>query len=178
MELAGQMLSVIAMGAYILSFQAKKQNTIILFQMISNSLFAVSFFMLGAMMGMILNAIAAIRSVLFIYKKQLKTDNIIWLVGFIAVYLATYVLSITMFVEKLTPITALLEFIPLIGMTATTFGYRAKSAKGTRIAGLVNEPAWLVYNIYSFSIGAIACNVFSLVSIIIGLFRFDKQKKD
>ena len=177
MELAGQILSVIAMGAYILSFQAKKQNTIILFQMVANSLFAISFFMLGAIMGMILNAIAAVRSVLFVYKKQLKTDNIIWLIGFIAVYLSTYVVSITVFVEKLTLITALLEFVPLIGMTATTFGYRAKSAKSVRIAGLVNEPAWLIYNVYSLSIGAIACNVFSLISIFIGIFRFDKKKK-
>ena len=177
MELVGQILSIIAMGVYILSFQAKKQNSIILFQMIANALFAISFFMLGAMMGMILNIISAIRALLFMYKKQLKTDNNVWLVGFIAVYIATYVVSITMFVEELTVVTALLEFIPLIGMVATTLGYRAKSAQSVRISGLVNEPAWLIYNIYSFSIGAILCNFFSLISAILGLIRFNKQKK-
>ena len=178
MELVAQILSIVAMCAYLLSFQQKKQNTIIFFQMIANALFAVSFFMLGAIMGTILNAISAIRALLFMYKKQLKTDNNIWLVGFIAVYIATYVLSITMFINELTVTKAILEFIPLIGMVATTLGYRAKTAKGTRISGLVNEPAWLVYNIYSFSIGAIACNIFSLVSIFVGMARFDKQKKD
>ena len=178
MELPGQILSIVAMGVYILSFQAKKQNTIIFFQMLANALFAISFLMLGAMMGAILNLISAIRALLFIYKKQLKTDNNIWLVGFIAVYIATYVLSITMFVENLTPITAILEFIPIIGMVATTLGYRAKTANGTRISGLVNEPAWLVYNVYYLSIGAILCNVFSFTSAIVGLVRFNKQKKD
>ena len=177
MELAGQILSIVAMGVYILSFQAKKQNTIIFFQMLANSLFAISFFMLDAMMGMILNVISAIRALLFMYKKQLKTDNNIWFVGFILVYIATYVLSITMFVKELTPLTAILEFIPLIGMVATTIGYRAKNAKSVRVAGLINEPAWLVYNVYYFSIGAILCNVFSFISAIVGLIRFEKQKQ-
>lgn len=177
MEFAGQIISIIAMGVYILSFQAKKQNAIIMFQMIANTLFAISFFMLGAIMGMVLNIISSIRAVLFMYKKQLRTDNNIWLVGFIAVYLITYVVSITMFVETLTVTTAILEFIPLIGMVATTLGYRAKDAKSVRIAGLVNEPAWLVYNIYSFSVGAILCNTFSLISAIIGLVRFNNKKQ-
>ena len=176
MELAAQILSIVAMGVYFLSFQQKKQNTIILFQMIANSLFAISFFMLGAMMGAILNVISAIRALLFIYKKQLKTDNNIWFAGFIAVYIATYVLSVTVFVQELNVITALLEFIPLVGMVATTLGYRAKNSKSVRIAGLVNEPAWLVYNVYYFSIGAILCNVFSLISAIVGLVRFDRKK--
>lgn len=207
MELTGQILSIIAMGVYILSFQAKKQKAIITFQMIANSLFAISFFMLDAKMGMILNIISAIRALLFMYKKQLKTDHIVWLIGFIAVYIATYAFTMVTFIKEFWPtvspqtltslsslpfipfvitvwgefkpliITALLEFIPLIGMVATTLGYRAKNAQAVRVAGLVNEPAWLVYNVYSFSIGAIFCNVFSLISAIVGLVRFNKQKK-
>ena len=62
MELAGQIFSIIAMGVYILSFQAKKQKSIITFQMIANSLFAISFFMLDAKMGMILNIIIRRKS--------------------------------------------------------------------------------------------------------------------
>lgn len=178
MEIAAQIISIAAMGVYLLSFQQKKQNAIIFFQLVANALFSLSFLMLGAMTGAILNLISAIRATLFIYKKQLKTDNNIWLVGFIAVYIASYAWSIFLLGDKLTPITAILELFPVVGMVATTLGYRAKTAKGTRISGLVNEPAWLVYNIYSFSIGAIACNIFSLVSIFVGMARFDKQKKE
>ena len=176
-KIAAQVISILAMAMNILSYQNKKQKSILIFQMVGGTLFAVSFFMLDAKMGMILNIISAIRALLFMYKKQLKTDTNVWLVGFIVVYIATYVLSITMFVEKLTPLTAILEFIPIIGMVATTLGYRSKTANGTRISGLVNEPAWLVYNVYYFSIGAILCNVFSFTSAIVGLVRFNKLKQ-
>lgn len=178
LEIVAQAISIAAMAVYFLSYQQKKQRNAIFFQLIATSLFSVSFFMLGAMMGAILNLISAVRAVLFMYKKQLKTDNNIWLVGFMAVYALSYVLSFTLFGKEFTTLNAIIEILPVIGMVATTFGFRAKSARAVRISGLVNEPVWFVYNVYSFSIGAIACNVFSICSILIGMFRLDKDKKD
>ncbi len=176
-EIIAQIISIAAMVVYFLSYQQKKQRTAIFFQLIATTLFSLSFFMLGAMMGFVLNVISAVRAVLFMYKKQLKTDNIFWFVGFMITYAACYVMSFTVFGTEFTLINALLELCPVIGMVATTFGFRAKSAKAVRISGLVNEPAWMVYNIAAFSIGAIASNVFSIASIVIGLIRLDKKGK-
>ena len=71
------------------------------------------------------------------------------------------------------PANAIVEILPVIGMTATTFAFRCKTAKATRLLGLVSSPAWLIYNIVNFAIGAICCEVFSLISIIVGLIRLD-----
>ena len=42
----------------------------------------------------------------------------------------------------------------------------------------VSSPAWLIYNIISLSIGAICCEVFSLISILVGLLRLDREKNE
>ena len=159
----------------ILAYQQKKQRGIIFFQLIATSLFSISFLIIGEMLGCILNVISVIRALVFMYKKQLKTDNIFWLIGFIITYIITYILSFTVFGKDFTPINAVIELFPVIGMTASTFGYRAKTAKGARIGGLVNEPAWLVYNIAVFSPGAIGCNIFCTISILIGFLRHDRK---
>jgi len=72
-------------------------------------------------------------------------------------------------------VNAIVEILPVIGMTATTFAFRCETAKATRMLGLVSSPAWLVYNIVNLAIGAICCEVFSLISIIVGLIRLDGQ---
>ncbi len=175
-KIISDIISLVAMAFAILSYQQKKQRAIIFFQLIATSLFSISFFMIGAMTGCLLNVISVIRALLFMHKKQLKTDNIFWLIGFIAVYITTYILTFTVFGKEFNLLNAIIELFPVIGMTGSTFGFRAKTAKGSRIGGLINEPSWLVYNIVNLSPGAIGCNVFSTISIIIGFIRHDRKK--
>lgn len=173
METAAQIIGVFAMAFNIWSYQQKQQKYIIALQLGGSFLFAVHFFMLGAYIGGLLNAISIIRAILFLYKDKLKTDNVIWLSGFITVYVICYVLTFTLFGKDFKPFNAVIELLPVIGMAATTFAYRCKTPKGTRLFSLISSPSWLIYNIVAISIGAICCEVFSLISIVVGLVRID-----
>ena len=175
-EIIAQALSIVAMSIYFVSYLQKKQRAIIFFQFMATACFSISFFMLDATMGFLLNAVSAIRAILFVYKNKLKTDNICWLIGFLAVYALCYAMSFTVFEKELILKNILIELLPVVGMVATTFSFRAKSAKAVRIGGLINEPAWLIYNIISFSIGGILCNIFSLCAIIFAIMRLDKKR--
>jgi len=177
-EIIAQALSIIAMVIYFFSYLQKKQRAAIILQFAATTCFSVSFFMLGAVMGGLLNAISALRAIFFVYKRQLKTDNIYWLIGFMITYVACYIMTFTLFGKEFTILNATIEILPVIGMVATTFGFRATSAKAVRISGLINEPVWLIYNIISFSIGGILCNVFSFVSIIVGIAYLDRKKAE
>ena len=94
----------------------------------------------------------------------------------IGIYAASYVLTFTVFNKKFDVWNAVIEVLPLIGMTATTFAFRSRTPKTTRLLGLVSSPSWLVYNLISLSIGAICCEVISLVSILVGYLRMDRKK--
>ena len=173
-EIAGQAISIIAMACNILSYQQKKQSHLIVCQLLGGALFAISYFLLGATVGGLLNVLATVRAILFLFEKKLHTSHPAWLCGFIAFYIAFYVLSFTVFGTEPNLIHFVIEILPIIGMTALSVAFMLGNSRMTRRLGLISSPAWLIYNLASGSWGAIACEVMTLVSIIIGMLRHDQ----
>lgn len=178
LSIVAQIVGVFAMAFNIFSYQQKKQKGIIAFQLFGSVLFTVHFFMLKAYMGGLLNAVGIVRAVVFLKKDVFKSEHFAWVVVFEAIYALSYVLTFTLFGTPFTFTRAVVEVLPLVGMTATTIAFRCKRVKTTRLLGLVSSPAWLVYNIVSHSVGAICCEAFSLVSVVVGLIRIDGKNKE
>ena len=178
-ELLAQAIGILAMLFNILSYQSKQQRWIIAMQLCGSSLFAVNFLLLGATVGGLLNILAAVRAIIFLFKDKLKADRLPWFFGFVLLYIAIYILNFTLFGKEPTPHNLIIEILPVIGMTALSIGYRLKNASDVRRCGLVSSPAWLIYNLVTGSWGAIACEVLTLGSILIGMIRHDsKAQKD
>lgn len=176
-NILAQFVGICAMAFNILSYQQKTRRRVIAFQLAGSFLFCVNFFMLGATVGGILNAIGAVRAVVFLNKEKLHADRAPWLVGFTAAYVGSYVLTFTLFGAEATASNLVIELLPVIGMIATTISFRYTEAKTIRKFGLISSPSWLVYNIANFAIGAIICEVLSLCSILIGMLRLDRTTK-
>lgn len=171
-----QAIGIAAMVFNILSYQHKNQKMVILFQLTGATLFAVHFAFLGAVVGAILNAVAVFRAIVFLFRERLHTDHIAWTIAFEIIFVASYILTFKVFDKEPTVWNFILEFLPVIGMTALTLAYRCKDAKAIRRYGLISSPAWLIYNIANFSIGAICCEAISLISIVVGMIRHDRKK--
>ena len=60
-------------------------------------------------------------------------------------------------------------------MTALSIGFMLQDSSKIRLLGLISSPAWLIYNVYHFSLGAIICEMLSLASIFIGMLRHDRK---
>ena len=176
-EIAAQGVGIVAMAFNILSYLQKTRKSVIAFQLIGASLFAVNFFMLGATVGGILNLIAAIRAVIYLNKEKFHADSPIWLIGFTTLYIASYVFNFTLFGKDFTLMNALIEVLPVIGMVAINLSYIKNDAKTVRLFGLVSSPSWLIYNIANTAIGAIICEVLSICSIVAGIIRYDIKGK-
>lgn len=174
-EIIAQAIGIVAMVFNILSYQGKKQKTVITLQLFGGLLFAVNFWMIGAKVGGILNVIAVIRALIFLFKDKLKANSVFWLIGFILSYIVVYILTFTTFGTELTLWTLIRELLPVIGMTALSVGFRLKDAANIRKYGLVSSPVWLIYNIAVGSWGAIICETLTLISIFVGMFRHDKK---
>ena len=174
-EIIAQIIGIIAMMFNILSYQCKSRQAIIALQLIGAALFSVNFLMLGATVGGILNILAVIRAVIYMFKDKFKADTIYWFVAFVASYILIYVLNFTVFGKEATLFNLIVEILPVIGMTALNVGYRLKNSRNIRTCGLISSPAWLIYNIIAGSFGAIICETFTIISIIIGILRHDKK---
>lgn len=177
-EIITQIIGIFAMAFNIWSYQQKQQKHIIALQLVGSTLFSLHYFMLGAYMGGLLNAVGIVRALVFLYKDQLKSDHVLWLIGFICVYCVSYVLTFTALGKEWNALNGIIELLPVIGSTAITLAYRSKNAKSTRLLGLIVSPSWLIYNIVFLSIGAICCEMLSIISIVVGFFRLDKNTKE
>ena len=180
MYIIAQTLGILAMAAIVLSFQCKNKNTRLFIQLVGNVLFAANFFMIGAYVGGLLNTIAIGRALVYLRKDRIKIPIRFVNFFFIFLYFVAYVLVFTVFGKEFTVANAIVELLPVIGMTALTFGFAGSNAKAVRLCSLINSPCWLIYNVINFSIGGILCEVFSLVSLFSAMLRLDfkKEKKE
>ena len=173
--IVAQILGVLGMGMNVLSFQGKKQKTIIGIQLFGSLFFAVHFFLLGAYTGALLNGAAIIRAALYANKEKIRHISVVNGI-FIGFYLLSYVLTFTVFQKAVTPFHLAVELLPVIAMIATTISFAMPSAASVRKFALIGSPSWLVYNCINFSIGGILCESFSLVSVVLAMVRLDRKQ--
>lgn len=171
-----QAIGIIAMLFNIFSYQQKSAKRIIALQFFGASFFALNYLMLGAYIATMLNAVGVIRAILFLKKEKTKVDKIGWVAVFGVAYVAAYVLNFTVLGKEPTARNLLVEVLPVIAMFATHLAYRYDSPKTLRGFCLISSVSWLVFNIVNFAIGAILCEVFSLISIAIATVRQDKKE--
>ena len=174
-QILAQAIGIVAMVLAILSYQRKTQRGVILMQLFSSTLFAINMAMLGATMGALMNLTGAVRAIIFANKEKFHADQIGWVYGFIAVFVLFYALTFTVFGAPVTPLNLIVEFLPVLGMSAQTIGFHQKEARHVRAVGLISSPSWLIYNFFGGSIGGILCEIFSLISIFIGILRYDRK---
>ena len=177
-QIIAQAVGIVAMFFFVFSYQQKNAKGIILWQMIGTLLFTINFFMLGEYLGAILNFIGFVRAVLFLKKEKLHTGSIGWLIGFTALYLGAYALTFTVFGTEPTLPNFILQCCPVLGMFFQHLGLRNDDTKKIRMFCLVGSAAWLVYNCVVMAIGALLCETFNIISILVAMARFNRKKAE
>ena len=163
MEILGQIISIIAMVAIILSFQCKSNKKLVVVMGIGAFMFAVSYFLLGQPSASLFNIISVICSIVCLYDK-LKTKfvfGIIVLLHFVAAYFSYS------------------NWWSLVLMTAQIFvAYSLMFGSGTFIRNtrfFFVSPVWLINNsLVCFTIGGIIYEIITMTSIIVSFIRFRK----
>ncbi|MBE6582635.1 MAG: YgjV family protein [Ruminococcaceae bacterium] len=176
-EIFAQIVGIVAMCLNVVSFQFKKQKILIFIQLLVSALFAVNMLLLGGMIGGILNILGILRALVFMFKDKLRSDRPIWLIGFIALYVSVYVFNFAFVVNDPSVVDYIVEMLPVIGMISLTVGFGLKDSSHTRKCALINSPAWLVYNVIIGTWGGIICEILTIISVILGMFRHDLSKE-
>ena len=174
-----QSIGVVAMVLSVVSSQFKSKRSILLCMCAASALFAVNMFLLGAIMGGIMNVLGVARAIAYMNKDRLIIPVKVLNGMFVAAYLVSYVLSFTLIGNEPSARNLILELLPIVGTSVLTFAFSGHNSKVIRIAGFIKSPCWLVYNIFNMSIGGICCETFGLVSALTSLVRIDVLgKKD
>lgn len=163
-----QAIGFVGFFASIISFQSSDAKKLYLIQMLMKAAFAVHFFMLGGFAGAFLNVIGIINCILYYIKcgdeKFLqKYKPVYW---FMALYLAMGIITVLLTQR-------IIELLPTIASLAVALMFNSGNVQRIRCYQIcIISPCWMVYNVLMSSYSGIATEMFNIVSVLIGLYRF------
>lgn len=171
-NILAECIGVCGFLATVVSYQCKSRKKILLLQLFSTTCWTIHFFLLGALSGAVLNAVGAMRCIVFASRgENNRAGKIADWIGWIPIFLGMTVLS-TIFTWD-----GWISLLPFCGMILTTFALRAPTAKLVRLISLPNDPMWLAYNALCGSISGVITEVCIILSILVGMVRHDIRRK-
>ena len=161
-------LGLLAVIAFLLSFQFKSRRNIIAVNLASRFLYIVQYHVLGAFEGAVLDFLGFVSSFIAKYKeKSFIAKNFKVIV--IAVNVVVLAAGIALY-ENIFSVFAILGIIFEISALWLT------KEKNIRILSLIAAPFWLLYNIANGAYGSVIGNVLVMISIGIAMLRLDFKK--
>ena len=162
-----QLIGFVGMFLSIISFQSKSYQKIIWIRVLSEFVFAVQYFLLGAYTGMATNLTSCVTNT--IYRERIKHNKktLGFQIGFAILFAVIGILSWH------GPISLLVIAAKILSTVANG----NKNPKTIRILNLIINPLWLVYDIVVFSLAGVLSDAFTILSLIIAMTRLDVNRK-
>ncbi len=162
-----QIVGFLGTALLFLSFQQKKRQGILLFQICAGAVFILHYILLGAYTGAALNFIGFTRSIVFYNSDKKWAKSPAWLVLYIVISAVSSILTWN----------AWYSILPAIAMMLTTVSYWLENETKIRFVTFPSSPCWLVYNGLTGSVAGIVTECIVMSSLIIAIIRYDILKE-
>ena len=166
MDFLTEYFGYLAIALVILQFQFNNRNKIQYTKMGASLSLFFHYLLLGATVGAIMNILGILRTYLYIkYEGNKKI---------LVAFLIIFPISVLITSE------GLISIFPLIGMIAGTIAFWMSNPKYIRLISLICNPAWIIYALFIGSHQGVINESILLMSVLIGIYRFDikKEKQD
>lgn len=165
--IAAQVCGIGGMIGMFISFQAKTTIKIAFTQCIACIFLTTQFLLLGAWTGAALNALSLVRNIIYANGKKKWAQGIIWPIVFSVVNVIFAIFTWADF----------FSLLPVIALILSNFALRIKNAQVSRMLTFPSSPLWLTYDLHTGAYLSIVTEVLVMSSILLGLWRYRKEKK-
>jgi len=169
-EIIAQGFGIIGLLIIVYSFQVKNNSKLLVLQGIGGFMFFLNFMLIGAIAGALYNITMLVRGVLFS-----KYKGKAWTLGVVeAMYLGCFAFSV--WAAKGDVFQIFLSALPLVALLIMNVLMFRGSGRGIRMfqaCGL--SPAWIIHNIFNFTLGGLICEVLNIISSVIAIIRYRKE---
>ena len=167
-----QIIGLLAVATFLLSYQQKKRANIILLNVISRCLYILQYLLLGAFAGAVLDILGAVSSVVAGRKDK----------GFVKKHTKAALIMMNACIIIAGGTIALLnrswiDLFSIIGVLLHTSAFWISDEKIIRRVSLLGSPFWFVYNFLSRAYGSAVGDLLTMGSILIAMVRH-KEKKE
>ena len=170
MLIISQIIGILAVALYLLSYQLKKRKHIVWVTCISNALYVLQYLLLGAFSGAVMDLMSTISSFFAAKKTDPPFNRHIRALAFVNIFAIVAIGLISAAVQR-----EWIELLPIAGAVLQTGGLWCDDEQTIRKFGLCSAPFWLVYNFISQAYGAALGSVIAIISIIIAMIRYRKK---
>lgn len=167
MDFLIQLIGFVGLATSILAFQFKKHRGIVLCKMSSELIFALQYILLGAWTAAVLDGISVIRNTLYTNFVKRGRSTLPVIIGFCAFVVVTGIVTFD----------GWLSLLPIAAKLLTTISYGMKNEKLLRFITLPSCIMWSIYNLQVGSLGGALGDTLTLISLLIGIYKFDIKKE-
>jgi len=169
MIIAAQIFGILAVVAFLLSFQFKKRKNIIAVNILSRILYILQYILLGAFEGAALDFMGAVSSMVAKYKET-EFVRKHWIAILVLMNVLLTLIGLLLYEN-------IFSLFAIGGIILETTALWITSEINIRRLSIVAAPFWLIYNMANSAYGSAAGNVFAIISIMIAILRYDIKKE-
>ena len=159
----------IGTALYILSYQCKSSRRLVFYQVIGGLLYVFHYSMLGAYSGAATQCVAILSNALVCCSGKPWADWRGW----------KWLISLCFAVSLICTWQGPFSLLPCIASITNTFVRFTRNGKIIRLASLsVSSPCWLTYNALTRSWSGVFCEMFTICSILISIYRYGIKALD
>jgi hypothetical protein len=164
-----QIVGILAVATFLLSYQLKKRKNIILVNAASSFLYVLQYILLGALEGAAIDVLSTVSTVAAHNKGKRFLDKY---AGLILLLLNLSILAAGLALYK-----NIFSLFPVVGAILQTSAFWITDEKRIRQVSFLGTPFWLTYNLVSQAYGAAVGSFLSMVSIGLAIYRYDIYPK-
>ena len=169
MIIFAQIIAIFAIIAYSFAPHQKTKKKVLIFKIVSNSLYTLQYIILGAMSDAGTNLINVLQSIIFYkYAKENKKVPVLWGVIFSLIIILLGIISYT----------NITSIIPIALALITTYGIWQDNLKIYRITCAFTIFCWIFYNFYISAYVSAVGNIFQCISAIIAIYKLNIKTTD
>lgn len=165
-QLLGQALGILATVITGISYQMNTKRSLLLVQTAATACTCLAYLFLGAASGFALNVVCIIRNVVFYFQKGSGKGHTV----------PAFVLAAAMVVLGALSWQGAVSLLIIIALAANTIFLSFGDPQLLRKSILGTSSLVLAYNIFVFSLGGIANESLAILSSIVGIIRYRKEK--
>jgi hypothetical protein len=163
-----QIIGFIGLLFFVLSFQQKNRNNILVLMLFGQAIFLFHFVLLAAWTAVGMNLIGMVRTLIFRFRDEQEcADWKFWPLVFVLLFILAGLLAREYWIGVL----------PVVAMSIETIGLWKRNERILRLINLFPHPFWFSYNLLKGSLAGIVCEIFVFSSILIAIMRYDRMRR-
>lgn len=169
-DIIAQALGLVGLVIIVFSLQCKGNRNFFLMQGLGGFMFFLNFMIIGAYAGALFNLTNLVRGLLFS-----KNDSKLWkLIVTVSLYTLCFVFSVIyIWGDWFMIFISALPYVTLVIMSVLMWLGNGKHIRYFQF--WLQSPAWIVHNIFNFSLGGIICESLNMLSVVVAFVRHGKE---